>query len=37
MLLKGWLQFDKFTVSLSENEGWSLFEPLNYLLEKDQG
>jgi hypothetical protein len=27
MMLRGWLQFNGFTVRPSENEGWSLFEP----------
>jgi len=27
MMLRGWLQFNGFTVRQSENEGWSLFEP----------
>ena len=29
ILLKGWLEFSAFTVRLSENEGWSVFEPDN--------
>ncbi len=27
MMLRGWLQFNGFTVHPSENEGWSIFEP----------
>jgi hypothetical protein len=27
MILRGWLQFDGFTVRPSGNAGWSLFEP----------
>ena len=27
LLLRGWLEFDGFTVRPSENEGWSVFEP----------
>ncbi len=27
LLLRGWLEFDGFTVRQSENEGWSVFEP----------
>jgi hypothetical protein len=28
IMLKGWLDFDAFTVRKSPNEGWTLFEPL---------
>ena len=27
LLLRGWLEFDGFTVRPSENEHWSVFEP----------
>ena len=27
MMLRGWLQFNGFTVRPSENDGWSIFEP----------
>ena len=25
--LRGWLEFDRFTMRQSDNEGWTLFEP----------
>jgi hypothetical protein len=36
MMLRGWLQFNGFTVRPSENEGWSLFEPNSPICVKQQ-
>jgi hypothetical protein len=33
IMLRGWLQFDGFTMRPSANDGWSLFEP-NSLLDR---
>lgn len=34
VMLRGWLEFDSFTVRASENVGWSVFEPM---VVKDEG
>jgi hypothetical protein len=27
IMLTGWLEFDSFTTRMSENEGWTVYEP----------
>lgn len=35
MMLRGWLDFDAFTVRPSDNAGWTLFEP-NEEVDRDE-